>query len=518
MKNENILLSICIPTFNRGNLLKKTIESITSQASFIETTEIEIIISDNCSSDNTQAIAKEYSLLFPEKIKYIRNELNVGPDINFELALSRGSGLFLKLHNDNLTIRNGSLSEILKVIKATAIEKPVIFFTNGNNNIKGEQIKICDNINDFVKYASFFSTWIGGFGIWRDDFLAIDNFSENAKSRLIQTDILYKILSKGKRAIILYEVYFIGMEVEKKGGYNIAEVFGQNYLKILKKYLHSDLIEKSVYENEKKLILLNHIIPYYFEIENYFDKTGFFNFMKDYTEDDYFYAAIENLILSKSEQLKISKSLPKAAPLLDEDAKIAIHWRNLNPHNETIAEQFRGFIDFNKIKVGRKTYGGLTLWAFSDGNESLTIGNFVSIADDVKFLLGGNHAYDSLSTFPFLTKYCSTIEAQTKGPIIIGDDVWIGYNSIVLSGVTIGQGAVIAAGSVVTKNVPAYSIFGGNPAKLIKYRFSQNIIAKLIKIDFSKLSDQKIIEGKDLIYEKITESNVDAIIQQLFAS
>jgi acetyltransferase-like isoleucine patch superfamily enzyme len=177
--------------------------------------------------------------------------------------------------------------------------------------------------------------------------------------------------------------------------------------------------------------------------------------------------------------------------------------------------KWHGIVNFNKLKIGRKSYGGLTIWNFGQDGESLTIGNFVSIADDVKFLLGGGHQYQGLSTFPFLTKYFATLESVTKGPIVVGDDVWIGYGATVLSGVTIGQGAIVAAGSIVTHDVAPYSIVGGNPAKLIKFRFEKEVIEKLCSFDFSLLSDDAILQSKSALYTAITLENVDAVLEAL---
>lgn len=92
---------------------------------------------------------------------------------------------------------------------------------------------------------------------------------------------------------------------------------------------------------------------------------------------------------------------------------------------------------------------------------------------------------------------------MSKGDIVVGDDVWFGCNVTVLSGVTIGQGAVIAAGTVVTKNIPPYAIAGGVPAKILKYRFSQEIINYLLKLDFNNLTTEFIKENEDFLYQEI---------------
>lgn len=512
MTETTPLLSICIPTYNRDRFLKQTLESITSQAIFKNTNQIEVIVSDNFSSDHTQSVAEAFASRFPNKVRYFRNAENIGASLNCEITLSKGQGTFLKLHNDNLLIRDGSLSEIIKVITATIHEKPIIFITNGNNNKTGSQIAICNNMNEFIDHVSFFSTWIGGFGIWKEQFENIPDFSGNPHDNLIHTDIIYDLLSSGKRAIILYEPYFIGLDVGKKGGYNIAEVFGKTYLSILKKHVKSGLLDEALFQAEKKSILLKHTIPYYFDNSNGFAKTGFFPYMEDYVGDDYFYAAVDE-VLSKIASPQGTPPPPAATTSLDN--QIADAWRHLNPHNETSIVKFHGRVDFSKIKVGRKSYGGLTLWHFGALGESLSIGNFVSIADDVKFLLGGGHNYNVLSTFPFQTKYFATLESTSKGPIIVKDDVWIGYGSIILSGVTIGQGAIIAAGSLVTQDVEPYSIVGGNPAKKIKYRFSKTTIEKLLNFDFSKLNDKIIQQNRDVLYSVISDENIDEILKKL---
>ena len=195
------------------------------------------------------------------------------------------------------------------------------------------------------------------------------------------------------------------------------------------------------------------------------------------------------------------------------DYNISEHWRSFNAHNDThLARAF----DFSRVTVGRRSYGGLAVWTWGQEGESLRIGNFVSIAEEVKFLLGGNHPHDGFSTFPFLVKnFGQREEAKTKGPIVVEDDVWIGYDSLILSGVTIGRGAVIAAGSVVTKDVPPYAIVGGNPAKLIKYRFSEAVIAEVSRLDFSMLDDAAILKSRDILYQPLTAENARAIVDQL---
>lgn len=175
-------------------------------------------------------------------------------------------------------------------------------------------------------------------------------------------------------------------------------------------------------------------------------------------------------------------------------------WRQSNRHNDTCAINL---FDRKSVSVGKYTYGPLNIYGWNHPDERLIIGNYVSIASNVDFILGGNHHVSGVTTFPFSAKKNMNrhIDAMTKGTILIEDDVWIGSNVTILSGVSVARGAVIAAGSVVVKNVPAYSIVGGNPAKIIKYRLTPDEIEVASLIDFSLLNFEQIKnEDVDLFY------------------
>lgn len=128
-----------------------------------------------------------------------------------------------------------------------------------------------------------------------------------------------------------------------------------------------------------------------------------------------------------------------------------------------------------------------------------TVGKFCSISDNVTIFLGGNHRSDWITTYPFPAFNDTFPEAKnitgcvaTNGNVIIGNDVWIGSHATILSGVTIGDGAIIGAYSLVTKSVPPYAIMGGNPAKIIRYRFDPSIIQLLLKIKWWDWTIEKI--------------------------
>ena len=105
----------------------------------------------------------------------------------------------------------------------------------------------------------------------------------------------------------------------------------------------------------------------------------------------------------------------------------------------------------------------------------------------------------------------TTPEALSKGKIIVEDDVWIGMNALILSGVKIGKGAIIGAGSVISKDIPPYAIAVGNPCKVIKYRFSEEIRKKVNKIKFENITENL----KEKFYTEVTEDNIDELLEMI---
>lgn len=508
------LLSICIPTYNRWKSLACTLFSIVHSNLFLDSNLIEIVISDNASTDYTQKLCIKYSTSFPDKIKYIRQQVLIPSDINIFRCLEYASGKYLKLNNDTLSFKTESLNKIIELLNEK--KSSIFYFGNGSLPIT-DKIITCSDLNKCLSSLSYIITWIGGLCINSQVYNAVNNPLREIKTKLNQVDLICRLISDGYEITINNEVLFCGSMPVKKGGYNIAQIFGKNYNYILKKYVKVGSINTDTYKNEKKKILCDFINPNFFKQRDenfFFDNSNYFKYLFDYYFEVYFWLALikKSIVSSTIKFRKIVKRVLKISR--KEIQTIDDVWRKNNPHNET---HINIDCDISKISVGDFSYGIINALINPERVEKLIIGSFCSIAANVTFLVSLEHHYNFLSTYPFkyhILKLAN--DATSKGSIVIEDDVWIGHGAIICSGVRIGKGSIIAAGSVVTKNVLPFSIVGGNPAKLIKYRFTEDIRMKLLKLNYKLIDEKAVLLSPFPFFRPLTSDNVDEIIEQLF--
>lgn len=172
-----------------------------------------------------------------------------------------------------------------------------------------------------------------------------------------------------------------------------------------------------------------------------------------------------------------------------------------------VAEKNRKFEKAKReglVTVGAYSYGTPLIISFPGDKNRVRIGSYCSIADDVTIFVGGNHRADWITTFPIRLKLELVKEPEqgilsSKGDVVIGSDVWIGYGATILSGVEIGHGAVIGARTVVTKPVPPYAIVAGNPGRVVGKRFSENQIGQLLSVKWWDWPAEKVIANVELL-------------------
>lgn len=179
-------------------------------------------------------------------------------------------------------------------------------------------------------------------------------------------------------------------------------------------------------------------------------------------------------------------------------------------------------VDNCKVFVDRYTYdiGDADIITYGAGT-TLHIGRYCSLAMAITFILGGNHRHDWATTFSFGHKYQEHLGGEgivghpvSKGDIVIGNDVWIAHGAKIMSGVTIGDGAVIATNSLIIKDVAPYEIVGGNPQRHISYRFTPEIIELLLELRWWGLPTEHV---KVIAYELSqppTVENLKALVEQ----
>ncbi len=160
---------------------------------------------------------------------------------------------------------------------------------------------------------------------------------------------------------------------------------------------------------------------------------------------------------------------------------------------------------------GSYTYGRPTV-VFDYQGAVCTVGKYCSIAEDVTIFLGGEHHIDTVASYPFceLGVGAALVNGFSKGDVVIGSDVWIGQGAVILSGVTIGDGAVIGAAAVVASDVPPYAVMIGNPARILRYRFSEPQIAELLEVRWWDWERQRIEACAHLL-----SGPVDAFLESL---
>lgn len=176
--------------------------------------------------------------------------------------------------------------------------------------------------------------------------------------------------------------------------------------------------------------------------------------------------------------------------------------KNVVKNPNIIIGDYTYYDDFENIENFEKN----VKYLFDFVDDQLIIGKFCMIASDVTFIMNGaNHLTESISAYPFAVfgkDWADAMEGKSypvKGNTVVGNDVWIGYDATIMSGVTIGDGAIIASKAVVTKDVGPYTIVGGNPAKVIRPRFSEEVIELLLNIKWWDWPVEKITRNVQLL-------------------
>lgn len=207
-------------------------------------------------------------------------------------------------------------------------------------------------------------------------------------------------------------------------------------------------------------------------------------------------------VYAKEEFMKATGPDPNSIYPLKEYTSLVFLKHFIKASNITIGD-YTYFDDRRNGPEKFEEYNVLYNYDFS--KVKLVIGKFCAMAAETRFIMTGDHKLDAISTYPFpifghgWENAFNVYDLPVKGDIVVGNDVWFGYDSLVMNGVTIDNGAIIAARAVVVKDVPAYSIVAGNPAKVVKMRFDDKTIGRLQKIAWWDWDIEKIHQNLKLI-------------------
>lgn len=250
--NENkYLVSICIPTYNRATYLKKCLDSLIWQPEFLHG-DVEIVISDNCSTDNTREVVQRYRKKY-SNIQYYKNETNIR-DRNYPLCLMRGRGILRKLNGDTALFKRGSLKLFCDAVRKYNETRPILFW--GNGNLKNSAQHQTNTLNDFLLNTSFQCTWIDTLSIWEDDCKDLLQLEGKCVTCLWQVWEICHLLERNRVAVLFNDRIVDRQIVYKKDmGYGIFKVFYCNFLGIFKPFVDTQLITQKCFDFLEKDLL-----------------------------------------------------------------------------------------------------------------------------------------------------------------------------------------------------------------------------------------------------------------------
>lgn len=251
------LLSICIPTWNRAKFLRMSLESFFEQMHGVESKDVELFVSDNCSDDETPSVVEEL-LKKGLPITYNRNEKNIGAAGNFVKCMQWASGKYIYLLGDDDILVEGALKYLLDVIRDKDYG---LIHIHDYNNLKEEKTLFTD-VESFLKQMSYWVTFMSG-SVFRKDIVSQIDSSKYIGTHLLQVPYYIKsALSREENLIIKKNLLQSGLDASNNGGYNFYEVFVKNYLTIWKEFAENRKITWSCYEFLRKDIYEKFIVNY----------------------------------------------------------------------------------------------------------------------------------------------------------------------------------------------------------------------------------------------------------------
>lgn len=297
LDGDQPVVSILIPTYNRADCLAECLDALSKEDVVAKGSDVEVLISDNCSTDGTQAVCEEFARRFPDVFVYVRQPRNIGPSDNFTYLLEHGRGKFLKFQQDRYAVEPGVVGRIVEAVKRHEKEHPVLFFGNDYMFHLPLGVYPIRSFDELLDTVSYWTTWIGGYGFWRDEVEFVVPLQNQYAASLLQQVAVILSLFERNRVGYLYNLKQYHDCKASRGairGYNVAKVFSQNYLGILRTFLGPGKITKAAFEREKKRLYFGHVYGMYFDFEHctQLEKGHFFKYTKEFHGNWYYWGSL----------------------------------------------------------------------------------------------------------------------------------------------------------------------------------------------------------------------------------
>ncbi len=243
------VLSICIPTYNRADVLKHCLDAIVNHE-ISKTGNLEIVVCDNASTDDTQTLMQTYQNEYAF-VKYFRNEENIGVIYNTIKVLDCATGQYRKLLNDYSVFTRNGLQKMYEQVVANLINRPVLVFNNNVESIKEEHT--CVNLEGIAYQMGIWLTWMGVYGYWEEDWQNVTEKEKYYDKTFTTIDWLRQMLIQKKEVKVYLYHYTDGWPYQRKqGGYNFFKAFVQDYLDLWNMYKENGNISYALYRWIKK--------------------------------------------------------------------------------------------------------------------------------------------------------------------------------------------------------------------------------------------------------------------------
>lgn len=261
---DKCLVSICIPTYNRAPYLKKCLDSLVCQAEFLNG-DVEIVISDNASTDDTHNVVNEYQKTYGN-ITYHKNTMNISQingNINYAIPMELGHGILRKLGGDTRIYREGSLKYFCSIAQKWKERKPVIYFNNGVFRDRIQRIEKITTMDRFLESASYMMTWIDTFLLWGEECDGLVAYARNHQSGFWFAEKTIELMNQKRFAVFFNSKLIEVKSVEKKNiSYNIFKTFHDNYLGIMRDLAVKHIISFHTFKCLEKDLLVS-FFPYF---------------------------------------------------------------------------------------------------------------------------------------------------------------------------------------------------------------------------------------------------------------